>query len=622
MKRNGFYLSLAISLILILSGCKKDFKSEEINIIPRPSGYFSFPGHFTLNNKTRIIYANGDTLSREAGYLAGQLSANKKLNIKTVSLKNTSYVGKDIILRINPDTDYGKEGYAVKVTNKNVSIMANTPAGIFYGIQSFLQLLPPGFFRSGGNTDEWEIHNIRIFDKPRFRYRGMHLDVGRHFFPVSFIKRYIDLLAMYKFNTFHWHLTEDQGWRIEIKKYPKLTQIGAWRDSTVVGRCCKPPLHYDGKRYGGFYTQDEIRDVVAYAASRHITIIPEIEMPGHSLAALASYPELACTPGPFKVATRWGVFKDVYCPKEKTFRFLEDVLTEVMELFPGKYIHIGGDEVPKERWKESSLCQKIMKENGLKNEEELQSWFIRRIEKFLNAHGRQLIGWDEILEGGLSPGATVMSWRGIEGGIAAAQQNHDAIMTPGGWCYFDHYQADPEFQPLAIGGFTTLKKVYSYNPVPEDLKPSDKKHIIGAQGNVWTEYMTDEKKVEYMVLPRMAALSEVVWLKDDKKNWHDFQRRINTHFDLYKIKGYNYCPGSYKVDINAVADSADRNKFEITLESEIYKADIRYIINSAKNPDSTSTQYTAPFTAKKGDTVKAAVFVNGRLMEKPAVKIL
>ncbi len=619
MKKSKILFVIAFSSLLLLWGCKNDFKNQEINIIPRPEGFYSFPGHFTLSGKTRIIYANGDTLENEAKYLAQRLKGFRKWNTQILPLSEATYIGKDIILRLNPAINYGQEGYSLKVNNKNIVVLANTPAGIFYGIQSLLQLLPPQFYDTAQTKDEWEIHNIRITDGPRFRYRGMHLDVGRHFFPVSFIKKYLDLLAMYKFNTFHWHLTEDQGWRIEIKKYPKLTEIGAWRDSTVVGKCCNPPLKFDGKRTGGFYTQEEIKEVVAYAKERHITVIPEIEMPGHSLAALASYPELACKPGPYKVATTWGVFKDVYCPKEKTFRFLEDVLTEVMELFPGKYIHIGGDEVPKDRWKESKLCQQIIKENGLKDEEELQSWFITRIDSFLQKHNRRLIGWDEILEGGLSPGATVMSWRGLEGGIAAAEQNHDAIMTPGEWCYFDHYQADPQFQPLAIGGFTTLKKVYSYNPVPDNLNPSQAKHIIGAQGNVWTEYMPDEKKVEYMVLPRMAALSEVVWLNNSQKKWKDFQRRIQTHFQLYKLLGYNYCKGSYKVNISAEQDTT--GLYKVTLESEIYKPEIRFTVNS-DTLGSGALLYSCPFAARKGDTIRAAVFENGKLMEKPSVKVL
>ncbi len=619
--RNFRFVTIVLLIFFVLTGCKQTKTKPEINIIPKPDKLYLRDGYFQLTKDIPVIYANGDTLKKEAEYLVSQLNSTGKLSAKAQNFSQIKSLDKAVLLRLINDKGLGNEGYKLDFTKNNISILAQSPAGIFYGIQSLLQLLPPQFFDNHTQKDSWQIPKCLIIDKPRFGYRGMHLDVGRHFFPPKFIKRYLDMLAMYKFNTFHWHLTEDQGWRIEIKKYPKLTETGAWRDSTVVGRCCNPPLKYDGKRYGGFYTQDEIRDIVKYASERHITVIPEIEMPGHCMAALASYPELACTPGPFKVATRWGVFYDVYCPKEKTFKFLEDVLTEVMELFPGKYIHIGGDEVPKKRWEESAFCQKLIKKEGLKNEEELQSWFIRRIEKFLNAHGRQLIGWDEILEGGLSEGATVMSWRGIDGGIAAAKQHHDAIMTPGSHCYFDHYQADPEFQPLAIGGFTTLKKVYSYEPVPEELTAKEAKHILGAQGNVWTEYMPDGKQVEYMTLPRMAALAEVDWTPADKKNWTDFQRRINNHFKRYENLGYNYCQGSYKVNILTEPDSTENNNFTVILESEIYKPEIRYTVNG-DIPDTTSSLYKKPFKAKKGDVIKAAVFVKGKLMEKAARKKL
>ncbi len=607
---------LIISVSLFFSGCKTDWKPQKLNIIPKPEKIWIIPGHFTLTQNSRIIYGNGDSIENEADYLKTQLNNQGKLNLNKLTLSSARSIKKDIILRLIKVQNLGKEGYRLKVTKNNVSILANTPAGIFYGIQSFFQLLPVDFFIKHNLQKKWNIQNVNIIDKPRFSYRGMHLDVGRHFFPPKFIKKYIDMLAMYKFNTFHWHLTDDQGWRIEIKKYPKLTEIGAWRDSTVIGHCCNPPLKYDGKRYGGFYTQNQIHDIVKYASKRHITIIPEIEMPGHALAALASYPELACTPGPFHVATRWGVFKDIYCPTEKTFLFLKNVLTEIMELFPGKYIHIGGDEVPKERWEKSFFCQKLMKKENLKNENELQSWFIKRIDKFLNAHGRKLIGWDEILEGGLSPGATVMSWRGTQGGIEAVKKNHDVIMTPGTYCYFDHYQADPDFQPLAIGGFLTLKKVYSYNPVPKNFSKTEAKYILGAQGNVWTEYMQTQKQVEYMVLPRMAALSEVVWTPLKKKNWPNFQRRIYNHFKRYKALKYNYCKGSYKVNIKTVADSSGEN-YTVSFSSEIYKPFIRYTLNGSI-PDTTSSPYKKPFIVKKGNIIKAAVFVNGKLMEKPS----
>jgi hexosaminidase len=346
-------------------------------------------------------------------------------------------------------------------------------------------------------------------------------------------------MALYKMNTFHWHLTEDQGWRIEIKRYPRLTAVGAWRKETILQKNFDPYVG-DGVPYGGFYTQDQVRDIVAYAKQRYVTIVPEIEMPGHSKAALAAYPELACTPGPFEVSTVWGVDPDIYCPSERTFQFLEDVLTEVMALFPGPYIHIGGDEAPKDRWRASALAQDVIKREHFKDEDELQSWFIRRIEAFLIAHGRRLIGWDEILEGGLAPEATVMSWRGMDGGIAAARQGHDVIMTPGSHVYFDHYQGDPTYEPLAIGGYTPLDRVYGFEPVPDSLTPTEATHVLGAQGNVWTEYIETPDYVEYMVLPRMLALAEVVWSPKTRRDWNDFVTRLPAQLRRLDALGVRY----------------------------------------------------------------------------------
>ncbi|NBB75297.1 MAG: family 20 glycosylhydrolase, partial [Bacteroidetes bacterium] len=387
---------------------------------------------------------------------------------------------------------------------------------------------------------DWTIPAVYIEDAPRFGYRGMHLDVGRHFFSVDFIKKYIDLLAVHKLNTFHWHLTEDQGWRIEIEQYPRLTEVGACRDSSMVGHYGAQT--YDGSPYCGYYTQDQIREVVAYAKERFVRVIPEIELPGHSRAALAAYPELGCTDGPYEVATTWGVHEEIYCPKEETFAFLEDVLTEVMELFPSEYIHIGGDEAPKKQWEEAMVAQAVIEREGLADEHELQSYFIQRIERFLNENGRQLIGWDEILEGGLSSNATVMSWRGEDGGIAAARQGHNAIMTPGHSLYFDHYQADPDTEPVAIGGLTTLEDVYAYDPVPDTLTQVQARYILGAQANVWTEYINTPNKVEYMVYPRALALSEVVWSSEAGRDWEDFLRRLPARLQWLDMRNVDYRP--------------------------------------------------------------------------------
>jgi hexosaminidase len=364
--------------------------------------------------------------------------------------------------------------------------------------------------------------------------------VARHFFPASFIEKYVDLLAAYRFNTFHWHLTDDQGWRLEILRYPRLTGVGAWRKETRVGHALGEPDVYDGTPHGGYYTQDEVRRVVEHARRRGVAILPEIEMPGHSRAALAAYPELACTPGPFEVATGWRTQEDVLCPGEATFRFLEGVLEEVMELFPGPYVHVGGDEAPKTRWRESPVAQEVIRREGLRDEDELQSWFMRRIERFLTAHGRRLVGWDEILEGGLAPNATVMSWRGMAGGIAAARQGHDVVMTPEFPVYFDHYQADPAGEPLAIHGLTTLADVYAFEPVPPELTPAEAAHVLGAQANLWTEYVATPGHAEYMVLPRMLALAEVLWSPPEARDWASFQARLPAHLRRLEAMGYNY----------------------------------------------------------------------------------
>lgn len=392
--------------------------------------------------------------------------------------------------------------------------------------------------KNGSKILEGPVPDWKVFEQPRFEYRGMHLDVVRHFFSVEFIKHYLDLMAMYKMNRFHWHLTGDQGWRIQIKQYPKLTKVGAWRDSTLIGSY--ESGRYVNKRYGGFYTQEEIKEVIEYAEDLYITIIPEIEMPGHASAALAAYPKLGCKPNKdYHVKSTWGIFEEIFCPSETTFTFLENVLTEVMRLFPSKYIHIGGDEVPKTAWENSELAQRVMEREGLETEEELHSYFITRIADFLNAHGHKMIGWDEILQGGLAPNATVMAWRGIKSGIKAAQQGNDVIMTPTDYLYFDYYQADPQTEPLAIGGFTPLSEVYSFDPVPKVLTDQEAQHILGAQGNLWTEYIRSGEKVEYMAYPRAVALAEVVWSSKQDRNWHSFWQRLQPQFVRFEIMGVN-----------------------------------------------------------------------------------
>jgi hexosaminidase len=420
------------------------------------------------------------------------------------------------------------------------------PAGIFYGMQSLRQLLPPAIFREAlVDGVSWTIPAVSIEDYPRFTWRGAHLDVCRHFMPKEFVKKYIDLLALHKINSFHWHLTEDQGWRIQIRKYPRLTEVAAWRNETLVGRYENDPRKrvFDGQRHGGYYTQDDIREIVAYARARFINVVPEIEMPGHAQAAIAAYPELGNTGARLAVMTIWGVSENILNPEERTIAFMQDVLSEVLELFPGPFIHIGGDEAVKIQWKTSPRAQARMRELGLRDEEELQSWFIHRMDEFLTARGRRLVGWDEILEGGLAPNATVMSWRGISGGVTAARAGHDVVMAPGSHTYFDHYQSENRAgEPLAIGGFTPIEKVYAFDPMPDSLEPQFRRHILGAQAQVWTEYIKTPKQVEYMAFPRMSALAEALWTPVERKDYADFSGRILPHLERLRILDVNFRP--------------------------------------------------------------------------------
>ncbi|MDH3732974.1 MAG: beta-N-acetylhexosaminidase, partial [Gemmatimonadota bacterium] len=446
---------------------------------------------------------------------------------------------------VRADLSLPPEAYVLEVSEASLAIDASTEAGVFYAFQTLRQLVPAGLYEAGpAGSRPGAIPAVRIEDRPRFPYRGLHLDVGRHFFSVDFVKRYIDTMARFKLNRFHWHLTEDQGWRIQIDGYPRLTEVGAWRAESPIEKRLNPYVG-DGVRHGGFYTKDEIRDIVAFAAERFVTVIPEIEMPGHATAALASYPWLGCTEEVLAVSTTWGVHDTIFCPHEETFDFLTSVLDEVMALFPSEYIHIGGDEVPKRQWRESAAAQAVIRREGLAGEDELQSWFIRRIERHLRANGRRLIGWDEILEGGLAPDATVMSWRGVEGGIEAARQGHDVVMTPIQHSYFDFYQGDPSTEPLAMNwaGFPIpLRRVYEFEPVPPDLTEDQAPYVIGGQANLWTEYIATPEYAEYMVYPRALALSEVVWSPAESRDWSGFVARMERALALLDALGVRYRP--------------------------------------------------------------------------------
>lgn len=517
--------------------------AQEPAIIPKPSRMEMQDGNFNITPSTQIVL-KGPGLEKAAMFLNDYLQKfyGFKLAVTKAAISKNS-----ISLGLEKMESAIAGAYHLQVNRTGVQIKGDGAIGTFYGVQSLVQLLPVE------KKKELTVPALEIEDQPRFAYRGMHLDVGRHFYPIDFIKKFIDYIALHKMNTFHWHLTEDQGWRIEIKKYPKLTQVGAFRNGTIIGH--HPGTGNDQTKYGGYYTQEQVKEIVKYASDRFITVIPEIEMPGHASAAIAAYPELSCFPDeatkhPAKVSwygdstgkqvqQAWGIYPDVFAPTEYTFKFLENVLDEVIALFPSTYIHIGGDECPKENWKRSAFCQQLIKEKGLKDEHDLQSYFIQRIEKYLNSKGRQIIGWDEILEGGLAPNATVMSWRGEKGGIEAAKQKHNVIMTPNSYVYFDYAQNKQE-DSLVIGGYLTVQKVYNYEPVPAALAAEDTKYILGAQANVWSEYMKTPAKVEYMVFPRMSALSEVLWSRKESRNWSDFEKRMEKQTKRYELWNASY----------------------------------------------------------------------------------
>jgi hexosaminidase len=512
-------------------------------LVPYPASVKSGAGHFTLRSST-VIVADA-ALAAQARQLASMLAPATGFDLPVRA--GAAPAAPHIALRLDRalQARLGAEGYTLAVTPRAVTIRAAAPAGAFYGMQSLRQLLPADIFREGRVARAWTIPGVSIEDRPRFAWRGMHLDVARHFQPKEFVKKYIDLLALHKMNRFHWHLTDDQGWRVEIRKYPKLTEIGAWRKHTLIGphRTTPLPEHFDNKRHGGFYTQDDIREIVAYAADRFITVVPEIEMPGHAQAVIAAYPELGSTAEPVEVRTTWAVSQHILNVEPATIAFMQDVLTEVIDLFPGTWIHIGGDEADKTQWKANARIQARMKELDVKDEHELQSWFIRQMDAFLTARKRRLIGWDEILEGGLAENATVMAWRGVEHAVTAARSGHDAVMTPTSHTYFDYLQSqDRAREPLAIGGFLPIEKVYAFDPMPPGLEPAHQKHILGAQGQLWSEYLPNPKAVEYMAFPRASALSEVVWSPVAGRSFDEFRARLAVHLERLRILDVNFRP--------------------------------------------------------------------------------
>ncbi len=518
---------------------------ESLALLPQPLQVGRKAGAFALNRDTAILVDKDSTDAASVGkQLAERIRGSTGFHLAVTPLDGETATDNAIVLTAkNADAALGAEGYTLDVTADDVVIAATTGSGLFYGVQTLLQLLPPQVFgptKAEGSV-AWAIPAVRIEDRPRFRWRGLLLDVARHFFNKEEVKNYLDLMVQHKFNTLHVHLTDDQGWRVEIKRYPKLTQIGGWRKDIGFGLDPKQGTAYgsDG-RYGGFYTQQDVREIVAYAKARYVAVVPEIEMPGHASTALSVYPEFSCTGGPFDINVAGGVFHGIYCPgNEAAFAFLQNVLSEILELFPSKRICICGDEVPKDNWRKCGKCQARMRAENLKNEDELQSYFVRRIEKYLNARGRILVGADEILEGGLAPNATIWSWRGMGGGIAAANAGHDVIMIPTSHCYFDYYQAKAG-EPKAIGGFLPLETVYSFEPIPPSLAADRVQHILGTGGCLWSEYFPNYAHVQYMTYPRACAMAEVTWTDPKLRNWEDFRNRLDTHLQRLRAQGVNY----------------------------------------------------------------------------------
>ena len=599
-------LTLAAGIVL----CSCGSHDPQIAIVPYPNHLETGRGTYRVTDRPVTCDSRTDERTQRAvvGFAARLATVTGGTNPVTVA-DEVPASG----IRFVTDESLPAEGYELNVDGEGIEVRASQFPGFLYALQSLEQLLPAAVYGTEPAPDAaWEVPCVKIADAPRFAYRGMHLDVARHFFSVDEVKRYIDVMAIHKLNTLHWHLTDDQGWRIEIKRYPELTAVGSIRKATVVR---KEWGTYDGTPYGGFYTQDEIRDVVKYAADRGVTVIPEIDLPGHMLAALTAYPELGCTGGPYEVWGRWGVADDVLCPgREKTFEFLEGVLTEVMELFPSEYIHIGGDECPKVRWEKCPRCQAKIRQLGLKDDGEhtaehyLQSYVTDRIGKFLARHGRRIIGWDEILEGRAPSDAVVMSWRGSEGGIAAAKLGHDVIMTPNSHLYFDYYQSlDTDAEPFGIGGYIPMEQVYSYDPAFPELTPEQQKHILGVQANLWTEYVLSDEHLEYMLLPRLAALSEVQWCLPETKDWNRFIGSFRMD-EIYSQMGYEFAKHIFGVTASYAVDP-EKGGVVMTLTTQ-GGAPIRYTLDGS-DPTASSPLYKAPVTIGESCTFKAAALREG-----------
>jgi len=612
---------MKLAVLLFLGGfiSFSSVAQTKASIIPQPMQVKAGKGSFQLNREVVIVSSDANLLTQTALFNR-MLEELAGFSLPVESLKTT---GKAQIILEKKAKQGKKEGsYEMDIERERIKITGQDEAGVFYGLNNLIHLL------SGATNkeNEYNIPSLVINDEPRFIYRGMMLDAARHFRSVDYIKKLLDQLALLKLNVFHWHLTEDQGWRIEIKKYPKLTEVGAWRNGTIIGRY--PGTGNDNEVHGGFYTQEQVKEIVKYAADRHITVVPEIEMPGHSGAAIAAYPFLSCFPEEEtiipkhpsaksiafkgkKVQESWGVYDDVFVPSEQTFKFLQDVMDEIIPLFPGKYIHIGGDECPKESWKRSAFCQELIKEKGLKDEHGLQSYFIGRMEKYINSKGKQIIGWDEILEGGLAANATVMSWRGEEGGIEAAKQRHDVVMTPTNYAYLDYSQSKNE-DSIVIGGFLPLEKVYQYNPMPEALQGTEfEKYVMGAQANLWTEYIKYDSKLEYMIFPRLAAMSEAIWTPSAQKNMEVFENKLPAYLSMLDKLGIQYSQAFFGLKPE-IKPNKNNDGVVWTLSTKMPDAGIYFIEPGKDN----NKKYYKPLNITKSGTYTASIYRNDNLEEE------
>ncbi|QTD37040.1 family 20 glycosylhydrolase [Polaribacter batillariae] len=607
---------IVLALVITLMSCEKEkvFSIEDIQLIPKPAELKLENGSFQFNKNTKF-FINNDEQLQATEMLASRFNTVANWNLEAVKKAPSSNY-----IQLTLNKDLAKEAYKLNVNSDVIKIEASNFSGFLYAIETIRQLLPAEIESNKlVKNKTWEIPNLTITDAPRFKWRGLMLDVSRHFFEKEYVLKTIDRLAYLKMNTLHLHLVDDQGWRIEIKKYPKLTEVGAWR----VDQENKPwngrytPKLGEKATYGGFYTQEDIKEIVAYAKTRGVNVVPEIEMPAHVTSAIASYPEFSCLEKPVTVPSGglWPI-TDIYCAgKESTFEFLQDVLTEVMDLFPSKYIHVGGDEATKTNWKTCEHCKKRMKTEGLHDVEELQSYFIKRMERFISSKGRVLIGWDEILEGGLAPGATVMSWRGVKGGLEASKQGHDVVMTPGSHCYFDHYQGPMDTEPIAWGGYTPVSKVYEFDPVVASMTEDQAKHVLGGQANLWAEYIPTTSQSEYMIFPRIAALSEVLWSPKTNRSWNEFYPRLQAMFTRYDFQGINYAKSAYTITAKTQVNDTT-NVISIALKNEFPNSDIRYTLNNS-DLNKEAIPYKKPIELKETTTIKAALFKD----DKPVGKV-